>query len=313
MDANKINYENVIVSSFDIDTRVYQQYFLCLTWHFLIAKKPYRTSFQPVPIFNNNIWEAPAVSRVVAYSATLWQMIQQVRFEQLVTFSSHSISFKTLYEAGYWQKNIVSEDSRIFWNCLLFYNGDYNVTPIFYPVSMDANLAPSFWQTAINVYKQQRRWAWGVENVAYLFFGFLKNKKISLRKKIGVMLNQIEGFWSWATNALLIFMLGWFPLFLGGQKFNTTVLSYNLPRATSNIMTLTLLSLIVLMIVSTTLLPPRPAGKSRFNYLFLIIQWFLIPVVVLVFGAIPALDAQIRLMLGKYMGFWNTPKYRKKI
>lgn len=114
LDPNNIKYEDIIVSTFDIDTRVYPQYFLCLTWHFLTAEKSYHSSYQPVPVYNNNIWDAPALSRVVATSGTFWQMIQQERPERLATFSSHSMSFKTLYEVGYWQKNMVSEDSGFF-------------------------------------------------------------------------------------------------------------------------------------------------------------------------------------------------------
>ena len=37
LNKNNIRYENVLVSAFDIDTRVYPQYFECLTWHFLTA------------------------------------------------------------------------------------------------------------------------------------------------------------------------------------------------------------------------------------------------------------------------------------
>lgn len=312
LNKNNIKYENVLVSAFDVDTRIYPQYFECLTWHFLTTEKPFRSSFQPVPVFNNNIWQAPALSRVVATSATFWQMIQQERPERLATFSSHSVCFKTLYEIGYWQKNMVSEDSRIFWNGLLRFNGDYTVIPLSYPVSMDANLAPNIFKTAVNVYRQQRRWTWGVENVPYLLFGFMKNKAISFGKKLRFSFVQLEGFWSLATNPLLIFMLGWLPLVLGGAEFNTLLLSYNLPRITRILMTIAMVGLVGSAVISFKLLPPRPKEKKRYKNIFMVFQWLLIPFTILFFGAIPGLDAQTRLMFGRYMGFWVTPKYRIK-
>ncbi|MBU3925759.1 glycosyltransferase family 2 protein [Patescibacteria group bacterium] len=313
LDANNIKYEDVLVSAFDIDTRPYEQYFLCLTWHFLTCEKPHRSSFQPVPIYNNNIWDAPAFSRVVATSGTFWQMMQQERPERLATFSSHSLSFKALHEIGYWQKNMVNEDSRIFWNAFMYYDGDYQAVPISYPISLDANLAPNFLGTVKNVYKQQNRWTYGTaENAVYILFHFLKNKKIDLKKKLRLLFVQWEGAWSLATNPLIIFFLGWLPLALGGQEFNSLLLSYNLPRVTRNIMTLAMFGLIMSAIISTTLLPPRPQEKSKLKYFTMIIQWVMIPFTIPIFGALPGLDAQIRLMLGKYISFWVTPKYRKK-
>lgn len=154
-----ISPENIIVSNFDSDTRPYPQYFGCLTWHFLDTKEPLKTSFQPIPIYNNNIWEAPSFSRTVAVSGTFWQMMQQERQEQLINYSSHAVPFKVLDEVGY-PANVVSDDSRIFWKSFLFYDGKYRVKPLHYPVSMDAVLAKNLKKTAINQYKQQRRWAW---------------------------------------------------------------------------------------------------------------------------------------------------------
>ena len=312
LNEKAIPYEDVIVSAFDIDTVVYPEYFSCVTWYFLTSERPYRTSFQPVPLYNNNIWDAPALSRVVATSGTFWQMIQQERPEKLATFSSHSVSFKALYELGYWQKNMVSEDSRIFWNAFIAYDGDYTVTPLSYPISMDANLAPTFWQTAKNIYKQQRRWGWGVENVPYIIFNLIKNKKISSWKKIRVVFVQLEGFWSLATNPIIIFLLGWLPLWIGGGIFNATILSYNLPVVTRNLMVLSMCGLLFSAIISISFLPEAPTEVRRRTKLFMILQWILIPITITVFGSVPALEAQTRLMLGKYMGFWITPKHRAR-
>ena len=311
IDPEGIHYENILVSSFDVDTQVYPQYFLCLAYNFLTAEKPHRSSYQPVPVFNNNVWYAPALSRVVATSGTFWQMMQQERPERLSTFSSHSMSFKMLAQVGFWQKNIVSEDSRIFWNALLYYDGDYEVVPLAYPVSMDANVGPNLWQTIKQVYKQQRRWTWGVENVPYLLYGFVKNKKIPWQKKSRYILTQLEGFWGLATNPILIFLLGWLPLILGGDEFNATLLSYNLPRITRTLMTLAMLGLITSVIISTGLLPPRPAGVKKTKMFSMVLQWLLIPMTIIGFGAVPGLDAQARLALKKPLGFWVTPKYRK--
>lgn len=312
LDLHAIPYEHVLVSAFDIDTVVYPKYFQALTWHFLTAEKPFKSSYQPVPFFNNNIWDAPALSRVVATSGTFWQMIQQERPERLATFSSHAVPFKTLHDLGYWQKNMVSEDSRIFWNALLAYDGDYQVVPMAYPVSMDANLAETFWQTCKNVYKQQRRWTWGVENVPYLLMGFVKNKKISLAKKIRFSTIQLEGFWSLVTHPIIIFVLGWLPILIGGREFNTTLVSYNLPFITRYLMTFASFGLVLSAIIAYSFLPPMPKGTPFFKKIFMVVQWLLIPVTIIIFGALPGLDAQTRLILGKYMGFWVTPKHRKQ-
>jgi hypothetical protein len=303
--------ERIVVSAFDIDTIAPPHYFLCLTYHYLTVPQPTRTSYQPIPIYINNIWDAPSFARVVSFSATFWHMMQQERPERQTTFSSHSLSWPALLNIGFWQKNMVNEDSRIFWQCYLAHEGDYRVQPLFYPLYMDANVAPSFWRTAINQYKQQRRWGYGVENIPYFLFGFLKSKKIPPYSKLYYAFVVGEGFWSWATNALMIFLLGWLPLVIGGDAFNTTILSYNLPRFTRTLMQLAMLGIISSAAISIMLLPAKPQGQSRMKYVWMLAQWLFMPVTIIIFGALPGLEAQTRLMLGKYMGFWVTEKARK--
>lgn len=311
IDPSGINYSHILVSNFDIDTVVFPEYFGALTYTFLTTPNPLRASYQPVPLYINNIWEAPSFARVVAFSATFWHTIKQEKHETATTFSSHSMPWQALVDVGFWQKNMVSEDSRIFWQCFLRYDGDYRVTPMYYPVSMDANVAYTTWQTFKNIYKQQRRWAYGAENIPYFLFGFLKNKALPKSKKWHYGFMVIEGNHSWATNALIIFLLGWLPVMAGGVEFNKTVLSLNLPYITRTIMTLSMIGLISTAILSIILLPPRPPKFGKFKYLWMILQWLLFPITTIGLGLLPALDAQTRLALGKYMGFWVTPKIRR--
>ncbi len=308
IDPLKIPYENVIVSVFDIDTLTKPGFFQCLAYHYLTAQDPLHSSYQPLPIYTNNIWEAPAVARILSFSSTFWQMIQQARPESLITFSSHSMGLKPVVEIGFWQENVVSEDSRIFYQCFLHYNGNWQVVPLYYPVYMDANISDTLIETLKNQYKQQRRWGYGAENIPYLFFGFIKNKKIPFKLKLHYGFNIIEGFYSWSVYSILI-SCGWLPSILGGKEFSFTVLSYNLPQLTSKLLTIAMLGLLGSAYLSVALLPQRPKNLKKSYYFLMVFQWLLSPVLVFL-SAIPALDASIRLMLGKYMGFWVTPKSR---
>jgi len=313
IDPAGFDYEHIIVSVFDVDTQVFPEYFGRLAYVFLTAANPLRAIYQPVPLFTNNIHEAPALARVVAFSTTFWQMMQQSRPERLTSFSSQAIPFQTLLDIGFWNRDIVSEDSRVFWQGYLTYHGNFRVEPLFYPVSMDANVAPTFWGTMKNLYKQQRRWGWGCENIPYMMEGFRHDPSIPGSKKRYWTFNVIEGFHSWSTNALIIFALGWLPLILGRGRFDYSLLSYSLPHVTRFIIWLSMFGIASSAVLSFILLPEKPGGMRFYEYPMYFLQWLLMPLTLIVFGAFPGLEAQTRLMLGgKYrLGFWVTPKARR--
>jgi hypothetical protein len=59
------------------------------------------------------------------------------------------------------------------------------------------------------------------------------------------------------------------------------------------------------------LLPPRPKKYSVWRSVMMYVQWVFVPFVSVIFGSLPAVEAQTRLMLGQYLEFWVTPKARK--
>jgi uncharacterized membrane protein YkvI len=144
-----------------------------------------------------------------------------------------------------------------------------------------------------------------------LLFNFSKNNRIRFREKLRIFLINIDGYWSLATNPIMIFLLGWMPILLGGREFNSTMLSFNLPYITRDIMIITMSNLVLSYMIAISLMPAMGGGARRRQF-YHIAQWLLVPLTITVFGAMPALEAQTRLMFGKYMGFWVTPKYREE-
>lgn len=312
IDEEQLDYENVVVSAFDCDTCVHPRYFSCLAYHWIINPDRARASYQPLPMYHNNIWDTNAFVRVIVTSSSFWHMIESIRPERLVTFSSHAMSFKALVEVDYWPVNVISDDSIIFWKCYIRYEGNYRTIPIFLPVSLDAVLAATYFKTIVNQYKQKRRWAYGIENFPLVMRGFLKSKKISLFDKFRHTFIMLEGHHSWATGSFVIILLGWPTIYFGGETFRQTILAHSLPGILQKLMTLAMIGLVTSMFLSLFLLPARPPRYSKKKYVWMILQWVLTPIIAIPLGALPAIDAQTRLMFGKYfVDFWVTDKVRK--
>ncbi|MFA6534280.1 MAG: glycosyltransferase family 2 protein [Patescibacteria group bacterium] len=313
----KIPYADLVVSSFDIDTCAHSQYFACLSYKYLTHPNPERTSYQPIALYNNNMWESDIILRTAAFGTTFWLMTDLMRPERLFTFSSHSMSWQMLVDVDFWEKDIVTEDSRIFLQGFLRYDGDYTVTPIFVPVSMNTVAGKTWWQGLRNLYRQQRRWAWGVEHLPYMLWYFREKKrehKISWYQRAHYIWNLGEGMYSWASMSILLFILGRLPLWLARGSEKAALLTQNTPFVLEWLMDFAMTGMLVSAVLSLALLPPRPEQQPRHKYITMFLQWLLLPVTLIIFGSFPATEAQTRLFLGgKYrLGFWVTPKEGEK-
>ncbi|PIW81210.1 hypothetical protein COZ97_02960 [bacterium CG_4_8_14_3_um_filter_33_28] len=311
IDERNIPYENIITTTLDADNKVHPQYFPSLTYKYIINPKRTRRSFQPVPIFNNNIWDVPAPTRVVAMGNSFWQLMESTRPERLRNFSSHAQSFKTLVDTDFWSVTTIVEDGHQFWRTFFTYEGDHAVIPVFLPVYQDAVLGKNYWDTLKAQYIQLRRWAWGASDLAYVVLNFQNNKKISLTKKVVSIYRIIEGYFLWATAPLFITFTAWLPGLLNPQ-FKYSVLAHNLPIITSRILTVAMIGFFVNVLIASLLLPKRPARYTKFRHIAMLAQWILLPIVTIFFSSIPAIDSQTRLMIGKRLDWQVTKKIRRE-
>lgn len=307
LEGIKVDTDNVIVTTLDADHRVDKRYFASLTYAFLTSIEPKHTSFQPIPMFFNNIWDAPAPMRIIATSNSFWVIINSMRPQFLRNFASHSQPLEALIDTDFWSVTTPVEDGHQYWRTYFRYQGRHEVQPLFIPIYQDATLSEKYFATFKSQFLQLQRWAYGVSDIPYVALRSWRNKDIPIGRRWIQFWRLFEGHYSWATAPLILTFVAWLPLVLN-PTFKNTVLAHQLPVIASQIMTLSMLGLSITIWLSLITLPPRPRRYGWYKNVLMVAQWALAPIVSLCFGALAAINAQTHLMFGKYLGFRVTDK-----
>ncbi len=306
-----IDPDNVVVTTIDCDNKVHKKYLSSLTYHYAINPNRRHTSFQPLALYFNNIWDVPAPMRVLAVGNSFWVMIESVRKQRLRNFASHAQGLSALIDTDFWSLTSPVEDGHQFYRSYFTFNGDYMVEPLFVPIYQDAVLASNYHRTFIAQFKQLQRWAYGISDFPYVVKNSIKNKNIPLGDKLIQIGRLLEGHLSWSTAPLILTFAAWAPLYLNAS-FSQNVIAHQLPVIASRILTLATIGLFTTIWISFIMIPKRPSHYPKWKMIFMVLQWVLVPITAIVFGAFAAINAQTRLMLGKYLGFYVTEKAVKK-
>jgi hypothetical protein len=297
----------VIVTDLDSDYRVHPQYFGYLTYTFVADHNRYRRLYQPVPMFHNNLWQCPMPVRLIAVTTTHIQMWRHLRPERLVSFSSYAVSLQTIHEVDYWATDAIPEDSRFYWKSFFRYSGQFSAVPLFIPMYGDAVRARSYPRSLMQQYTQIRRWAWGVTDIPYFIDNAMHHSEIPLRERIA----RLIGIWidhvNWAVAPFVLMFGANLPLMLN-ETFRPTTLGQQLPLYAAWLLTGAFAAVIVLVFVEDELAPPRPKEWGIWMRIMSYVQWLCLPVVGIVFVNLPALDAQTRLLTGRYLEYRVTEK-----
>jgi cellulose synthase/poly-beta-1,6-N-acetylglucosamine synthase-like glycosyltransferase len=307
----KIDPENVIVTTFDADHRAANNYFSYLSYLYAIDPNRKHKSFQPIPMFFNNIWDVPAPMRVIATGNSFWLLMETMRPHRLRNFAAHAQSLAALIDTDFWSTTTIVEDGHQFWRTYFVYDGDHEVVPVFTPVYQDAVLAQTYIKTFRVQFLQLRRWAWGVSDFSFVVRNSIANRRIPWSNKLVQIGRLFEGHFSWATAPLILTFVAWLPLYLNRQ-FSYQSLAHNLPNITSQILTIASISIVLTIFVSLLSLPPKPKRYRGIRYVGMVLQWALLPLTSMVFSAFAAINAQTRLMFGKYLEFYVTEKATRK-
>jgi hypothetical protein len=300
--------KNLTLTSCDADAQFHPKYFEALTYEFAVNPQRYRRLWQSPIFWYNNLWEVPAFTRIVGVIGNIIQVAEiNDPIKLFFNYSTYSTSFKMVDEVDYWDPDIIPEDWHLFLKSFFELNGEVEVDPIFLPTSIDAPQSEGYLGSLINRYEQCKRHAWGATDIPYAVKQFFRHPEIPLITRSLRVLKLVESHTLWSTN--------WFLLTLGASLpplfnpvFGQTVLGQNLPRMSRLILTTCLLALATMILLDRSLRPPRPKKVQWWLVPLSYLQWLLMPVATLFMAVLPGLDAQTRLMLGRYLEYRVTEK-----
>lgn len=301
LQKKSIDPEQVLVTTLDEDNRPHSQYFAVATYEYCVDPKRNHRAYQPITLFLNNIWDAPAPMRVLATGNSFWNIINSMRPHMLRNFSSHSQGMASLIATKFWSKRTIVEDGHQYWRSYFALDGDYEVTPIYLPIYQDAVLAETYVKTLREQFKQLQRWAYGASDVAYVADkGFRKDRPVPFWGFIARFFRLLESHVSWATAPIIITLGAWIPLVFNPEA-SRSIIAHELPQVASQLQTVAMFGLFITVFLAFKMLPKRPERYKRHRNIFMLAQWLLMPVVSVLYGSTAALNSQTRLLLGKYL------------
>lgn len=298
LEKHKIDPLRVLVTTLDADNRPDKNYLNSLTYVYTLCQDPVHTSFQPVSLYTNNIWDAPAPMRVLATGNSFFNLVVSLRSHALRNFSSHAQPMVGLIETDYWSVRTIVEDGHQFWRSYFAFDGNYRVLPLHVPISQDAVLTDNYRKTLKAQFIQLRRWTYGASDIAYVVDqGFFKPNKVPRGDLLAKLWRLLEGHVSWAAGPILVLTGGFIPALFNPRSFAAN----ELPIIVSHIQTVALAAATVTLFLALKTLPPKPARYKHRRTVWMILQWVYLPVTTIVYNSFAAFYSQTRLMFARYM------------
>ena len=301
LDEQAIAYQDVIVTTLDSDNRPHATYFDYVTYEYIVHEDRKHLSYQPVSLFLNNIWDAPAPMRVIATGNSFWNIISSMRPHTLRNFASHSQPMDALVEMKFWSKRTIVEDGHQYWRSYFHFNGQYAVTPIYVPIYQDAVLSDTYRRTLKAQFIQLRRWAYGASDVPYVATRVLSRRRtVPFGGGLARLFRLVDGHVTLASMAILVAVGGWVPLLMNPHAAQDITV-HLLPEVISRVQQVAMIGLFITVFLGFKMLPPRPARYKRHRTVGMLLQWCLMPLTSIIYSSASAFNAQTHLLLGKYL------------
>lgn len=304
IDTGMLEARDLLVTVCDADSQLDRQYLAALGHHVLSHPDGQLHLYQPAILFYANHARLPLPLRAVSSVFSLYSLARLEASHRLVPQSTYSLTWLAARRVSFWDVDVVPEDSHMFFKVWLHFGKCVRTRAIHLPVYADAAEGATCWRSALNTYRQIRRWAWGVSDVPYLALRAWRAQHIPWHMRISRV--------GWYVEEHLVWPSHWFLLTLGGllpplinPEYARTALGIWQTTMFSTLLGLCLPSLGLAILADILLKWHRDGLRGMLSG---ISSFALLPLTGLTLVALPALDAHTRLLFGRSLAYQVTEK-----
>lgn len=312
--SQNIDPEVSLVTSLDADSHISPYFFHHLSFTFCTTPNRLASGYQPIHSYSNNFYETGLWPRQVATQTGLANLTNLGIEGETPFFAIYSVPMCVLQQVDFWVREVIAEDAMMFNKCLIHFDGNFKVVPFYGVFEGDAVEAEDFIEGVLSQYLQLQRWAWGgIEDFPYIYKNFFwteKGRKIDLRVRLKWTYLKFSNHVFWSSSPV-VFSIGMlFPQIFGGEAFKQTQTFQNLIILSQFFAWASFIFIVSFGYITYEYFAFRASKRQKLTPKqigMVFMQLALSPFLYGLMG-IPALDAQIRGIRGKYLGYWVTPK-----
>ena len=302
-----ISPEKTVITISDADSHFSHNYLSYLTYEFLKdEERNYHFYWAPVLLYNN-FTQLPIFVRIQATLSSILRLAFLSRTEHLIHTSTYSTNLWLLKKINFWDVDIIPEDWHIYYQAFFTFGDKVKTLPLYTIINGDAVYSGGLIKTFVNRYEQEKRWAWGASDIGYTLKKFFVTPSIPPLVKLRKIVFLTETHLLWPVSFFILTVSASVPPLIN-PLFKRTVLGFLLPQLSGLILTLSSLLLIFYIFLDVKLRSQLKIQTRLTSVPFLIVQWYLLPIVSFFFSSLPALEAHTRLLLGKKIKYKVTEK-----